>query len=82
MLTDAAIKGKVDYLHGLKENVITGHLIPAGRGLMNETASDDISNNFDVTETMREVSDRYIEEHERKVKEINEKIRVLDEEKK
>ena len=47
-----------------------------------EDASDDISNNFDVLETMREVSDRYIEEHERKVKEINEKIRVLDEEKK
>ena len=82
VLTDAAIKGKTDYLHGLKENVITGHLIPAGRGLMNESASDDISNNFSVEETMREVSDRYIEEHERKVKEINEKIRVLDEEKK
>ena len=82
VLTDAAIKGKVDYLHGLKENVITGHLIPAGRGLMADAAADDISNNFDVEETMREVSDRYIEEHERKVKEINEKIRVLDEDKK
>ncbi len=82
VLTDAAIKGKVDYLHGLKENVITGHLIPAGRGLMADVAADDISNNFDVEETMREVSDRYIEEHERKVKEINEKIRVLDEDKK
>ena len=82
VLTDAAIKGKTDYLHGLKENVITGHLIPAGRGLMAEAASDDISNNFDVLDTMREVSDRYIEEHERKVKEINEKIRVLDEDKK
>ena len=82
VLTDAAIKGKVDYLHGLKENVITGHLIPAGRGLMNDSASDDISAHFDVEETMREVSDRYIEEHERKVKEINEKIRELDEDKK
>ncbi|MBO6261407.1 MAG: DNA-directed RNA polymerase subunit beta' [Bacilli bacterium] len=82
VLTDAAIKGKTDYLHGLKENVITGHLIPAGRGLMAEDKADDISNNFDVLETMREVSDRYVEEHERKVKEINEKIRVLDEEKK
>ena len=49
---------------------------------MNDSASDDISAHFDVEETMREVSDRYIEEHERKVKEINEKIRVLDEEKK
>jgi len=33
VLTDAAIKGKVDHLHGLKENVIIGHLIPAGTGL-------------------------------------------------
>ena len=66
----------------MKENVITGHLIPAGRGLMAEDKADDISANFDVLETMREVSDRYIEEHERKVKEINEKIRVLDEDKK
>ncbi|MBR5996763.1 MAG: DNA-directed RNA polymerase subunit beta', partial [Bacilli bacterium] len=82
VLTDAAIKGKTDYLHGLKENVITGHLIPAGRGLVNDSISDEISNNFDVEETMREVSDRYVEEHERKVKEINEKIRVLDEDKK
>ena len=33
VLTDAAIEGKVDYLLGLKENVIMGHLIPAGTGL-------------------------------------------------
>ena len=32
VLTDAAIKGKVDYLKGLKENVILGKLIPAGTG--------------------------------------------------
>ncbi len=32
MLTDAAIKGKVDHLRGLKENVICGKLIPAGTG--------------------------------------------------
>ncbi|HEX9829670.1 MAG TPA: DNA-directed RNA polymerase subunit beta', partial [Bacteroidota bacterium] len=32
VLTDAAIEGKVDYLLGLKENVIMGHLIPAGTG--------------------------------------------------
>ena len=34
VLTDAAIKGKVDHLVGLKENVIIGKLIPAGSGLM------------------------------------------------
>ena len=33
VLTDAAIKGKVDHLVGLKENVIIGKLIPAGTGL-------------------------------------------------
>ena len=33
VLTDAAINGKVDYLEGLKENVLVGHLIPAGTGL-------------------------------------------------
>ena len=32
VLTDAAIKGKVDELRGLKENVILGKLIPAGTG--------------------------------------------------
>jgi DNA-directed RNA polymerase subunit beta' len=32
VLNEAAIFGKVDYLEGLKENVIVGHLIPAGTG--------------------------------------------------
>ena len=32
VLTDAAIKGKIDKLKGLKENVIVGRLIPAGTG--------------------------------------------------
>ena len=32
-LTDAAIRGKSDYLYGLKENVIIGKLIPAGTGI-------------------------------------------------
>ncbi len=35
VLTEAAISGKVDYLRGLKENVIMGRLIPAGTGLPN-----------------------------------------------
>ena len=33
VLNEAAIFGKIDYLEGLKENVIVGHLIPAGTGL-------------------------------------------------
>ena len=39
VLTDAAVKGKVDKLQGLKENVIIGRLIPAGTGIIN---ADDI----------------------------------------
>jgi len=33
VLTNASIKGSRDHLHGLKENVIIGHLIPAGTGI-------------------------------------------------
>ena len=33
VLNEAAIRGKVDHLEGMKENVITGHLIPAGTGM-------------------------------------------------
>ncbi len=48
VLTDAAISAKVDHLLGLKENVIMGHLIPAGTGmkrfrdiLVNQGSDDD-----------------------------------------
>jgi DNA-directed RNA polymerase subunit beta' len=37
VLTDAAIRGKVDDLVGLKENVIIGGLIPAGTGILRDT---------------------------------------------
>ena len=33
VLNEAAIRGKTDYLEGMKENVICGHLIPAGTGM-------------------------------------------------
>ena len=48
VLTDAAIRGKVDNLVGLKENVIIGKLIPAGTGMS-------IYNNVDVKKTEPEV---------------------------
>ena len=45
VLTDAAIRGKVDKLVGLKENVIVGRLVPAGTGSIknnwNKKAIDD-----------------------------------------
>jgi DNA-directed RNA polymerase subunit beta' len=53
MLTDAVIKGKYDYLKGLKENVILGKLIPAGTGLVahqdeeDEIEIDDVSSLFE-----------------------------------
>ncbi len=40
VLTEAAIKGKVDHLLGLKENVIIGKLIPAGSGLAQYRKAD------------------------------------------
>jgi len=43
VLTEAAISGKVDYLRGLKENVIMGRLIPAGTGM-------DLYHNIKLTE--------------------------------
>ncbi|MBP3542064.1 MAG: DNA-directed RNA polymerase subunit beta' [Clostridia bacterium] len=44
VLTDAAIKGKVDPLLGLKENVIIGKLIPAGTGMKRYTDIDLVEN--------------------------------------
>ena len=41
VLTDAAVKGKVDHLLGLKENVIIGKMIPAGTGSKAKRASTD-----------------------------------------
>lgn len=53
ILTDAAIKGKTDELHGLKENVIIGGLIPAGTGILREVAFDyDRSNTYTEEEEL------------------------------
>ncbi len=35
VLTKAAIEGRIDWLRGLKENIIIGHLIPSGTGAQN-----------------------------------------------
>ena len=43
VLTDAAVKGKVDKLQGLKENVIIGRLIPAGTGVVDPNSIEVIS---------------------------------------
>jgi DNA-directed RNA polymerase subunit beta' len=79
VLTDAAIKGKVDPLHGLKENVITGHLIPAGRGLISQEAQNELIKDFTVSGRMKEVEDSYVEEYDREIQKILEKIDSLEE---
>jgi DNA-directed RNA polymerase subunit beta' len=50
VLTEAAIKGKVDPLFGLKENVIIGKLVPAGTGMKVCAADDDIPEEIPETE--------------------------------
>ncbi len=56
VLTEAAIKGKVDPLFGLKENVIIGKLVPAGTGMrceeINPTAYDEIPETSDDAENV------------------------------
>ncbi len=51
VLTEAAIRGKIDYLEGLKENIIIGGLIPAGTGLVHdvELEEDPTASKFDLT---------------------------------
>ena len=63
VLTNAAISGATDSLHGLKENVIIGHRIPAGTGIRNYKdikLFDDAHNDLD--EKMQEILDRQREE--------------------
>ena len=50
-LSDAAIRGKSDYLYGLKENVIIGKLLPAGTGM-------EVYNNVKIAK-----SESYLEQH-------------------
>lgn len=63
VLTEAAIKGKVDPLIGLKENVLIGKLIPAGTGMkryqnvkldtdMDEEAELDFDEDIDLDESL------------------------------
>jgi len=62
VLTNASIKGSRDNLHGLKENVIIGHLIPAGTGIR---AYKDIKLLDENMEDLDVQVDRIIEEKKR-----------------
>ncbi|MBO4565869.1 MAG: DNA-directed RNA polymerase subunit beta' [Bacteroidales bacterium] len=54
VLSEAAIRGRVDHLEGLKENVICGHLIPAGTGLK-EYQDLIVTKNDDLARTLNEL---------------------------
>lgn len=60
MLTEAAISGRIDYLRGLKENVIMGRLIPAGTG-MEYYRNVDIDRDETIGESEREEADEFAE---------------------
>ena len=62
ILTDAAIKGKVDELSGLKENVIIGKLIPAGTGSKIYRNIDyDLKTEFIDEEPLEQLEDQFME---------------------
>ena len=62
ILTDAAIKGKVDNLEGLKENVIIGKLIPAGTGSKIYSNIDyDLEKSFIDDEPLDNLEDQFME---------------------
>ena len=54
VLSEAAIRGRVDHLEGLKENVICGHLIPAGTGLK-EYQDLIVTKNDELSRTLNEL---------------------------
>ena len=60
VLTEAAISGRVDYLRGLKENVIMGRLIPAGTGMKyyrNVKVAPDATENRKVEDEFDELAE-------------------------
>ena len=62
VLTDASIKGKVDTLEGLKENVIIGKLIPAGTGIKAyRDVSYELKNQFMFDEPLEVLEDELME---------------------
>ncbi len=73
VLTDAAIKGKIDPLIGLKENVIIGKLIPAGTGMKRY---NDIKLNTDVNLAMKKQLDAAMAEENIEVDEEAEAVVV------
>ena len=93
ILTDAATLGKIDHLRGFKENVITGHLIPAGTGserfqkLVPETLGEELPPELDILEDAEEdaeneddiIQEEYVYDSEENGAELEETDDVADE---
>ncbi|MBS6395981.1 MAG: DNA-directed RNA polymerase subunit beta' [Clostridiales bacterium] len=75
VLTEAAIKGKIDPLIGLKENVIIGKLIPAGTGMKRYR---DVKLNTDVEEEYTEAEEELDEQLEEPILDLEEEDDILD----
>ena len=73
VLTDAAIKGKVDPLLGLKENVIIGKLLPSGTGMKMDLPDDEEEGNITIGEIMA------MNENEEVLDDNDEPVLFLDE---
>lgn len=87
VLTEAAIKGKVDPLIGLKENVLIGKLIPAGTGMkryqnvkldtdMDEEAELDFDEDIDLDESLELTEDGAEDEAAVEAEETEEPVEV------
>ena len=59
VLTDAAVRGKVDKLQGLKENVIIGRLIPAGTGVVDYNKLE-VDTKESIKKRIQEEQDKYL----------------------
>ena len=86
VLTDAAIKGKVDELKGLKENVILGKLIPAGTGAKGYSDIEiELSKEYmgdEPSEVLEEefIDDAELETETNEAEEVNETLETTEEE--
>ena len=67
ILTEAAASGKVDHLMGLKENIIMGHLIPAGTGFKAHRDIEVVKNIFEeIKEKTEKKAEATLKEEEKK----------------
>ena len=81
ILTEAATSGKVDRLHGLKENVIMGHLIPAGTGFK-EHRDIDVVRNIDIMEKAKQEVRKQEEADKKQAKQAEDDNKQVKEKKK